>query len=66
MNWVAWKMLTGDRAKYLGTVFGVAFGVLLTLFFPKFGREDLTARNLLRKGVAAVLVTAGVMLADGQ
>ena len=29
MTWVAWKMLTGDRAKYLGTVFGVAFGVLL-------------------------------------
>lgn len=29
MNWVAWRMLTGDRAKYLGTVFGVAFGVLL-------------------------------------
>ena len=29
MNWVAWKMLTGDRAKYLGTVFGVTFGVLL-------------------------------------
>ncbi len=29
MNWIAWKMLTGDRAKYLGTVFGVAFGVLL-------------------------------------
>lgn len=29
MNWIAWKMLTGDPAKYLGTVFGVAFGVLL-------------------------------------
>lgn len=29
MNWVAWKMLTGDRTKYFGTVFGVAFGVLL-------------------------------------
>lgn len=29
MRWIAWKMLTGDRAKYLGTVFGVAFGVLL-------------------------------------
>lgn len=29
MSWVAWKMLTGDRAKYFGTVFGVAFGVLL-------------------------------------
>jgi putative ABC transport system permease protein len=29
MNWIAWKMLTGDRGKYYGTVFGVAFGVLL-------------------------------------
>ncbi len=29
MNWIAWKMLTGDRAKYLGTIFGVAFGCLL-------------------------------------
>jgi len=29
MNWVAWKMLTGDRAKYFGIVFGVAFGSLL-------------------------------------
>ena len=29
MSWVAWKMLTGDRAKYLGIVFGVAFGSLL-------------------------------------
>ena len=29
MNWIAWKMLTGDRAKYFGIVFGVAFGSLL-------------------------------------
>lgn len=29
MNWLAWKMLTGDRAKYLGIVFGVTFGSLL-------------------------------------
>ncbi len=29
MNWVAWKMLTGDRAKYVGIVFGVAFASLL-------------------------------------
>ena len=29
MNWIAWKMLNGDAAKYLGAVFGVAFGVLL-------------------------------------
>lgn len=29
MNWVAWKMLTGDRAKYFGLVFGVTFAALL-------------------------------------
>ena len=29
MKWVAWKMLTGDKAKYAGIVFGVAFGTLL-------------------------------------
>lgn len=29
MNWVAWQMLTGDRAKYFGTIFGIAFGTLL-------------------------------------
>ena len=29
MSWVALKMLTGDRAKYLGIIFGVAFATLL-------------------------------------
>jgi drug/metabolite transporter (DMT)-like permease len=48
------------------TLFVFAFGVLLTLFFPKLGREDLTARNLWGKAAAAVLVTAGVILAGGQ
>ena len=42
------------------TLFVFAFGVLLTLFFPKLGREDLTARNLLRKGAAAVLVSGAL------
>jgi uncharacterized membrane protein len=48
------------------TLFVFAVGVVLTLFFPRFGREDLSAHNLMRKGVAAILVTAGVLLADGQ
>jgi uncharacterized membrane protein len=48
------------------TLFVFAIGVLLTLFFPKLGHEDLSARNLMRKGIAAVLVSAGVLLADGQ
>lgn len=29
MNWVALRMLTGDRSKYLGLVFGVCFATLL-------------------------------------
>lgn len=29
MNWIAWKMLTGDTAKYLGIVFGITFAALL-------------------------------------
>src|SRR5437870_1452465 len=29
MNWVAFKMLTGDRSKYLGIIFGVTFSALL-------------------------------------
>ena len=29
MNWIALRMLTGDRTKYLGLVFGVTFATLL-------------------------------------
>jgi putative ABC transport system permease protein len=29
MNWIAWKMLTGDRSKYVGIIFGVTFAALL-------------------------------------
>src|SRR5216683_4095141 len=29
MNWVALRMLTGDRSKYLGLIFGVTFATLL-------------------------------------
>ncbi len=43
-------------------LFIFVFGVLLTLFAPSLGREDLSPRNLLRKGLAAVLVGAGVLL----
>jgi putative ABC transport system permease protein len=32
MTWIALKMLTADRAKYLGIVFGVAFATLLIAF----------------------------------
>jgi drug/metabolite transporter (DMT)-like permease len=46
------------------TLFVFLFGVLLTEFFPRLGREDLSRRNLFQKAVSAVLVTAGVLLAN--
>jgi len=44
------------------TLFVFVFGVLLSLFLPKLGREDLSARNLGQKSVSALLITAGVYL----
>ncbi len=29
MSFVAWRMLTGDRAKYLGLIFAIAFSTFL-------------------------------------
>ena len=46
--------------------FVFAFGVMLSLFFPKLGREDLSKDALIRKGVAVVLIVAGVILIGGQ
>jgi hypothetical protein len=46
------------------TIFVFLFGVLLTLFIPALGREDLTPRNLLQKGTSAFLVAHGVYLVN--
>ena len=46
------------------TFFVFLFGILLTVFFPRLGREDLSGRNLIQKGVGAVLITAGVVLIE--
>jgi len=46
------------------TLFVFGFGVLLTLFLPKLGREDLSRANLIQKGSAALLVALGVLLAN--
>jgi drug/metabolite transporter (DMT)-like permease len=45
------------------TLFVFALGVVLTLVRPKLGREILSGRNLMQKGIAAVLVALGVALA---
>jgi uncharacterized membrane protein len=44
------------------TLFVFAFGVVLSLVWPKLGRENLSGRNLIQKGIAAVLVALGVAL----
>jgi uncharacterized membrane protein len=44
------------------TLFVFAFGVVLSVLRPGLAREDLSGRELLKKGFAAVLVAAGVAL----
>ena len=46
------------------TLFVFAFGVLLSWFAPAIAREDLSRNNLLRKGIAAAVAAAGVVLAS--
>jgi drug/metabolite transporter (DMT)-like permease len=46
------------------TFFVFAFGILLTLFFPKVGREDLSARNIFQKAAGGLLIMAGVVLIE--
>jgi drug/metabolite transporter (DMT)-like permease len=44
------------------TLFVFAFGIVLTLLFPRVSRENLSGRELVVKGVAAILVATGVAL----
>jgi drug/metabolite transporter (DMT)-like permease len=47
------------------TLFVFAFGVILSIFYPSLGREDLSGPELLRKGAAALLVAIGAALVGG-
>jgi hypothetical protein len=44
------------------TLFVFLIGVVLTLLFPRISRENLSVREFLQKGAAAILVAAGVAL----
>ena len=44
------------------TLFVFAFGIVLSLFFPNLGRERLSTRDLVQKGIAAAFVAVGVAL----
>lgn len=43
-------------------LFVFLFGIALSLFLPALGREDISRRSLIQKGIAAILVIAGVIL----
>ena len=44
------------------TLFVFAFGVVLSLCCPGLGRENLSGRQLVQKGIAAAMVATGVAL----
>ena len=46
------------------TLFVFIFGIILTVFLPNLARENISKRNLFQKGLVALLVTAGVILAQ--
>ena len=47
------------------TLFVFLFGVVLRVFLPRLGRENLSSRNLAQKGVSAGMVAIGVYLVGG-
>jgi len=44
------------------TLFVFAFGVAISIFLPSLSRETLSSRDLVQKGVAAIVVATGVWL----
>ncbi len=46
------------------TIFVFAFGIILSIFWPSLGREDLSRGELTRKGCAALLVALGTWLVN--
>ncbi len=46
-------------------IFVFAFGVALSLLWPKLGREDVSRRSLVQKGIAVLLMAVGVALIGG-
>lgn len=44
------------------TFFVFLFGILLTLFVPQLGREELSVRNIAQKAAGGLLIMAGVVM----
>jgi drug/metabolite transporter (DMT)-like permease len=48
------------------SLFVFAFGIALSVFFPSVAREKLSRREIVQKGLSALLVVAGLMLVNRQ
>jgi uncharacterized membrane protein len=46
--------------------FVLFFGIVLSLFFPRLGREEIGIASLMQKIIATILVFAGVLLINQQ
>jgi hypothetical protein len=46
--------------------FVLFFGIILSLFFPNFSREEINIGNLIQKIIATTFVVAGVLLINMQ
>ncbi|MDZ4820874.1 MAG: ABC transporter permease, partial [Planctomycetota bacterium] len=67
MGWIAWKMLIGNRAKYLGIVLGVTFAALLIAQQSAIfcGLMNLTTSQIRDvKGVGLWVMDANVQFID--
>lgn len=52
MDWIALRMLTGDRVKYLGLIFGIAFSTLL------IGQQAALFTNLMLRAASPVFAVS--------
>ena len=56
VSWIAWRMLTGDRTRYLAIVFGIAFASLLiaqqcSIFFGVMRMTTGQIRDIEEAGI---------------
>lgn len=46
----------------LQPIFVIFFGIIITVFFPKFGQESLEKKSLIQKIIAIAIITVGVFV----
>ena len=46
--------------------FVLLIGIIITIFFPKFGKESLNRRNLLQKTIAIALIVCGTFFISNK